>query len=55
MTEVPEIEMTPDMIEAGAEVAWRAPIMEPDEPSMRKMVTDVFLAVYQLPRQARPS
>lgn len=46
-----KIEVTPEMIEAGAEIAWRAPIMDPDDAVIRQMVIDVFLAMLR----ARPA
>jgi hypothetical protein len=33
------------MIEAGAEIAWRTPIMDPDDEMIRRMVAEVFQAM----------
>ena len=41
------IEITLEMAEAGADVAWRSPLMEPDEASVRQMVADIFRAMLQ--------
>jgi hypothetical protein len=38
-----EIQVTSEMIEAGLTVVWRAPIMDPDEESMKAMVRKVFI------------
>lgn len=43
-----EIEITPEMIEAGTEVVWRAPIMDADDAAMRQMVADVFRAMLRV-------
>jgi hypothetical protein len=40
-----EVEITPEMIDAGTEIAWRTPIMEPDEALIRQMVRDIFSAM----------
>jgi hypothetical protein len=37
-----EIEITPEMIEVGTDIAWRAPLMEPDDKGIRQMVIDIF-------------
>lgn len=37
-----EIEITAEMIDAGVDVAWRSPLTEPDEASVRQMVIDIF-------------
>jgi hypothetical protein len=41
------VEITPKMAEAGADVAWRSPLMEPDEAGVRQMVADIFRAMLQ--------
>jgi hypothetical protein len=48
-----DIVITPAMIEAGAEVAWRTPIMEPDETVIRRMVRDIFRVMLQVSRVHR--
>jgi hypothetical protein len=42
-----DVEVTPEMIKAGTDVAWRSPLMEPDETSVRQMVADIFRAMLQ--------
>ena len=49
-----EIEITPEMIEAGIAVAWAAPLMEPDDDSIRKMVEEIFRSM-SLVRRVRHS
>jgi hypothetical protein len=48
-----DIEITPAMIEAGMDIAWRAPLTEPDENSIRRMVSDIFSAMLRA-RPIRP-
>ena len=45
VTEPEEIEVTPEMIEAGLEALYCFPITEPDDASMKKAVVAVFSAM----------
>jgi hypothetical protein len=40
-----EIKITPEMIQAGRNVLYDFPIMDPDEESMGEAVREVFLAM----------
>jgi hypothetical protein len=39
------VEITPEMNEAGVEVVWRTPVMEPEEAVIRRMVNEIFSAM----------
>jgi hypothetical protein len=51
--ELPEIEITPQMIEAGLAVVWRSPIMDPTEEEMRAMTREVFSVMLRASRKSR--
>lgn len=40
--EMDEVEITPEMIEAGLEELYKHPVMEPDDGTMREAVKCVF-------------
>ena len=40
-----EVEITPEMIEAGLECLWGFPVTEPTEGEMREAVKAVFIAM----------
>jgi hypothetical protein len=52
--EAPEIEITPEMIDAGVNCLWRSPIDEPSEDDLRVTAIKVFTAMFaarRLPRR----
>jgi hypothetical protein len=40
-------EVTPEMIEAGMEVVWRTPIMEPDEAELKLMTEQIYREMFR--------
>jgi hypothetical protein len=42
-----EMGVTPAMIDAGMEVVWNTPIMEPDEMELRAMVAEIFRRMFR--------
>jgi hypothetical protein len=44
------IEITPEMAEAGLDVAWRSPLMEATEGDLRLMVSQIFVAMMRAKR-----
>lgn len=54
-TPADEIEITPEMIEAGLEALYGFPITEPTEAEMRVAVAEVFRTMARLRRPPRES
>jgi hypothetical protein len=48
--ETEEIEITPEMIEAGMNVVWKTDIMDPREPELRAMVRNIFTSMLSASR-----
>jgi hypothetical protein len=50
-----EIEITPEMLEAGLAIVWRSPIDCPTEDDMRLMLTRLFTAMSKVRLESHSS
>jgi hypothetical protein len=48
-----EIEVTPEMIDAGINILWGFPLDCPTEAEMKRAVKEVFLAMYSTRKPVR--